>query len=156
MAHTTGVSRGLGADGGQGGCLSRGGHRGGWLAEPIGCGSSGLGAVLPPGSGGAVHGLGLDAGHDWVALELTYFLPNISVGHLSIVIRVKCDVPNIEEELHGGLSVHSEDLPGVVQGELARHDPWAVTTREQILEMARFYGAVKQAGCYVTHNDKSQ
>jgi hypothetical protein len=50
-----------------------------------------------------------------VALELADFLSEISVGPLSVIVRVECDVP------------------GIIQGELAGHDPRAATASKKIL-----------------------
>jgi len=50
-----------------------------------------------------------------VPLELAYFLSEISVGSLSVVVRVECDIP------------------GVVQGELAGDDSGTITTSKKIL-----------------------
>ena len=90
----------------------------GWR-NPLAAAPSGLGVILPPGGGGAVHGVGLDTGLDLVAFKLAYFFSQISVGPLGNVIKVKCDIPNRDEEVHGELGVHDEDLPGVIQEKLA-------------------------------------
>ena len=82
----------------EGGSLHRGGDRN-RLPESNGSSASVLGVVLPPGCDGSVHGLGFDTDHDGVAFELAYFLPEISEGPLSVLIRVECNVPNRERVL---------------------------------------------------------
>ena len=96
VADPTRVGQRLWANWSEGGSLPRGGDMGSRLPESIGSSASALGVVLPPGGGGSVHGLGFNTGHDGVAFELAYFLPEISVGPLSVIIRVECDVPNRE------------------------------------------------------------
>ena len=66
---------------------ARGGDGVGRLSQPV---LSGLGVVV---LGGAVHRFGLDPRHDGVAFELADFFPEVAVSALSVVIRIKRDIP---------------------------------------------------------------